>query len=264
METIVAGEGTLDPIGGRHRPLEQDEVGERILEVSGWMMILGTVRLICAFGAYLGSFLDGLGVAGPSLGALGRYLQDNPPIVVLGSSWPLILGLILRRTRNRGLLVAAAVTFFILSLGGILGIAARLILRTDPTIVFGSFDVSRWGLRHLNPASLAQALLGSIELALELATAAAAWALAHACRGSLERRRAATPIAWPPGCFMFRWPSSCSTSACRSGRLTRRFSTGPASSGSSSCGPIAGLMARTAEPCPPPRGRGERWSWKSG
>ena len=192
MDTIVAGEGNLDPIGGRSRALEQDEAVDRILEVSSWMMILGTARLICAFGAYVGSFLDGAGTVAPTIDALIRYLQDSPPMAVLGASWPLLLGLLLRRTRNRGFLLAAAITFFILSLGGALVVAARMLMRSDPTILFGSFEVSRWGLRHGKLASMVQALLGSVELALELATAVAAWSLAHAFRTS--ENVAGTPL----------------------------------------------------------------------
>ena len=183
MDSIVAGEGTLSPIAGHDGPLQEDEGLERTLAVSSWMMILGTVRLICAFGGYVGSFFDSLWGGGSTLTAIGRFMQENPPVAVVVSGWPLVLGLCFCRSRSRPLLLAAALTFFILSLGGALGVVARWMMRTELTVIFGSFEVSLWGLRHLNPASLVQAVMGSIQLALELGTAVAAWSLAQASHG---------------------------------------------------------------------------------
>src|SRR4051812_14173728 len=128
MDTIVAGGGNLEKIGGCDRQAGQDEAVEGVLGGGPGVINLGTGRAFCALGGYAGAFLAGVGGAGPSLGALPRYLQDTPPVVVAGSSWPLLLGLVLRRTRNRGLLLAAALTFFILSFGGALGVVARLLM----------------------------------------------------------------------------------------------------------------------------------------
>ena len=92
MDTIVAGEGNLDKIGGCDRQRSSRmRPSERLLEVSSWIMILGTVRLICAFGGYAGAFLDSLGsgrtfleepvplLAGQPAGGCGRLELAAPP-----------------------------------------------------------------------------------------------------------------------------------------------------------------------------------------
>jgi len=158
------------------------------------MMILGTVRLICALGDYATSYLE-VARGSFSLRVLGRFLQDNPPAVVLGFAWPLALGIILQRTGRVMFLRAAAITFLVMSAGGIVALLAGLTLRSDWQGFFGSFPVSRGMLNTLRPASMAKVIIGSVQLLLELGTAAWAWMLSRQARG-LEDSRQATPSSW--------------------------------------------------------------------
>jgi len=62
---------------------------------------------------------------------IGRFLQENPPAVVLGFAWPLALAIILQRSGRAIFLKAAALTFLVLSAGGIIALIAGLTLRSD-------------------------------------------------------------------------------------------------------------------------------------
>ena len=125
------------------------------------MTILGTVRLVSALGDYGSSFLDISPSWYPSLSVITRFFQDTPLAVLLGSGWPLILGLSLRKTASRGFLVAGAVTFFILSLGGLLDLLLAMYLRSgDSMVSIGSFAIRRASLRHWNLVAAIRARWG--------------------------------------------------------------------------------------------------------
>src|SRR4051794_17024770 len=97
---------------------------EKVIELSSWVMVLGTIRLICAAADYANAYLEASRLESMSLRRLGWFFQENHPIVALGAAWPLILGLALRRTRWPELLKAVAITFLILAIGGVLAMTA--------------------------------------------------------------------------------------------------------------------------------------------
>jgi tetratricopeptide (TPR) repeat protein len=176
MGSIVARESALGRLAGDPGTWDQDAA--RVLQLSSWMMILGTVRLVCAAGDYASAFLTMNHAGWPTLDILTGFLQQNSLPFPLVMSWPLILGLALRRPGNPIYLGASALTFFILGLGGILQLVEGLSLRHDPTLIVGSFTVSRVVLVHSSTADLVRVAMGVIQLTLELATAVYACYLA--------------------------------------------------------------------------------------
>jgi tetratricopeptide (TPR) repeat protein len=124
-----------------------------------------------------------------SLRRLIWFFQENHPIIVLGAAWPLLLGLALRRTRWPELLKAGAATFLILSIGGILAIAADWNQSLERWIAVGSFRIARPGLVHLSLSEVMLGLLGTTQLVLELLTAVRAIHL------TLPGGTAAEPVA---------------------------------------------------------------------
>jgi hypothetical protein len=198
MDLTLGAEGSLKGAAGQDEPSAQDASAIRIIRLSSWMMILGTVRLVSALGDYGSSFLEISPSWHPSLSVFTRFFHEYPLAVVLGSGWPLALGLILRKTASHGFLGAGAVTFFILSLGGFLNLLSGVYLRPPGSMVLiGSFALTRTSLLHFNPVSVVRALLGVVQLTLELATAISAWGLAQSLRshpvsesaGAAESRR---------------------------------------------------------------------------
>jgi len=183
MDLILGTNRSLEKAAGQDELSEQEALAIRFLRLSSWMTILGTVRLVSALGDYGSSFLDISPSWYPSWGAIARFFQDTPLAVLLGSGWPLILGLLLRKTASRGFLVAGAVTFFILSLGGFSNLLSAMYLRSgDSMVSIGSFAITRASLWHLNLVAAIRALMGAVQLTLELATAGSAWGLAQSLR----------------------------------------------------------------------------------
>ena len=155
---------SLQKAAGQDELSEQEALAIRFRRLSSWMTILGTIRLVSALGDYGSSFLDVSPSWHPSLGVIARFFQDTPLAVLLGSGWPLILGLLLRKTASRGFLVAAAVTFFILSLGGFLNLLSAMYLRSgDSMVSIGSFAITRASLWHLNLVAAIRALMGAVQ-----------------------------------------------------------------------------------------------------
>jgi tetratricopeptide (TPR) repeat protein len=185
MDTIRVAGGSLGQFLGRDDLSDPETVRNRILQLSSGMMILGTVRFICAFGDYATSYLE-TSRSSLSWRVLSRFLQENPPAVVLGFAWPLALGIILQRTGRGIFLKAAAVTFLVMSVGGIVAMITGLTLRSDWQVFFGSFHVPRGMLSSPRPAAVARAIMGSAQLLLEFGTAAWAWTLSRQLRGLPE------------------------------------------------------------------------------
>ena len=158
MDAIVPRDVDLGRLAGPDA--SWDDEGTRIVQISSWMMILGTVRLLCAGGDYASAFLTANGAAWPTYSVLTRFLQENSLPILLAMSWPLLIGLALRRSRSNSYLGAAALTFFILGLGGILLLVEGLSLRYDTTLVVGSFTVSRSALAHHRAADLVRSVDG--------------------------------------------------------------------------------------------------------
>ena len=75
---------------------------ERVIALSSWMMILGTIRAICTFADLASAFLDATRFDSLSWLMLSRFVEENQPFLALGVAWPLALGIIVRRTRLAG------------------------------------------------------------------------------------------------------------------------------------------------------------------
>ena len=98
---------------------------ERLLELCSWMMVLGTVRLICMLADYVGAFAEAIRVEPFTMRMLSRLSDEIHPIVAVSAAWPLILAIVLRRTRWPQLLPAAAATFLVLSIGGMIELSVQ-------------------------------------------------------------------------------------------------------------------------------------------
>ena len=191
MDLILETDGSLEKAVGQDELSEQEALAIRLLRLTSWMMILGTVRLVSALGDYGSSFLDISPSWYPSLSVITRFFHENPLTVLLGSAWPLILSLSLRKTASREFLVAAAVTFFILSLGGLLNLMSAMYLRSGNSMVsIGSFTSTRASLLHLSLVAAIRALMGAVQLTLELVTAVSAWGLSQSLRSDRASKSA--------------------------------------------------------------------------
>ena len=90
------------------------------------MAILGAIRLVLAIAEYATAYREALGSGPAAAWRLAEFLRENPPVFVLIGAWPLALGLMLLRTRWPELVKAGALTFLILSIGGVLDGDIRL------------------------------------------------------------------------------------------------------------------------------------------
>jgi tetratricopeptide (TPR) repeat protein len=147
------------------------------------MVVLGTIRLTCVLADYVGTFLESWRVQPITLQMLSAFAQDNQPIVVLAAAWPLLLCIALRQARWPELLPAAAATYLILSVGGMLELSAGLSQAQATGLTIGSFHLTRRVFFNPSLTDLALAVLGATQLLLELATAARALLLIPRCRG---------------------------------------------------------------------------------
>jgi tetratricopeptide (TPR) repeat protein len=190
----MMGKGDSGRAGWRGEWWKQADQADRIAQIGTWMMVLGTVRLICAFGESLGALIEMSRGAMPSLQVLSVFLQRNPPMVVIAMAWPLVLGLVLRRTRSPVFVAAAAATFLMLSIVGLVTLLSSLCYKTELNLLVGSFTVSRWSLARHQPAAVGRALLGLVQLALELATGIlACGCTSSAGAGTAQPREPASP-----------------------------------------------------------------------
>jgi tetratricopeptide (TPR) repeat protein len=146
-------------------------VPERLIELSSWMMVLGTIRLVCTIADYATALLERSRVDPWSARMLVRFIQENHAIVLLSAAWPLLLGVALQRTRWPELLRAAGVTFLILSIGGVLELTAELSETQGRTVTLGAFHLARRAFSHPNPSDVVLGVLGATQLLLELGTA---------------------------------------------------------------------------------------------
>lgn len=149
-----------------------------IVMAGSWMAILGTVRLVIALADYATAYREALEAHRLSALQLASFLRENPPLYLLIGAWPLALGLLVRQSRWHELVKAGALTFLILSIGGVMTAMAEWGHGMNRWIAIGSFHVSRGAVMRLAPAGVAMALAGSLQLLLELATGVGATALA--------------------------------------------------------------------------------------
>ena len=71
---------------------------ERLIALSSWMMILGTTRVLCTFADLLSALLTETRLQSISIKVLSNFIETNQPLLALGVIWPLILGIMVRRT----------------------------------------------------------------------------------------------------------------------------------------------------------------------
>jgi tetratricopeptide (TPR) repeat protein len=154
-------------------------IDERLIKLSSWLMVIGTIRIICGFADYVTAFLDEFGRGGVVPGALSRFFDENSPIAALCVVWPLVLGVALRRTRWPQLLLAVGVTLLILSLGGVLELTSQSIYPHGGGLTVGSFHVTRRAFLNPRLSDIALIVLGAIQLLIEFAIALRALLLVH-------------------------------------------------------------------------------------
>jgi tetratricopeptide (TPR) repeat protein len=164
-------------------------ITERLIELSSWMMVLGTIRFVCAIADFATALLERWRFEPWSSRMWGQFIQENDPVVIMTAAWPLILGIALRRTGWPELLRAAAVTFLILSIGGVLELTIELSQTHADSVTFGAFHLPRRAFSHPNPSDLLLGVLGTTQLLLEIGTAVRALAL------SFHTRRISAAVA---------------------------------------------------------------------
>jgi tetratricopeptide (TPR) repeat protein len=173
------------PLNTPWRPVRGPAITiERVIAVSSWMMVLGTIRLIAACADYTNTFLDASRFQPFSYRLASDFLHENNPVFVLSAAWPLLVALWLRRTRWPELLAAAALTFLFLSIGGTIESTAEWRQAQSNGETIGSFHLTRRAFLHPTFSDLALLILGATQLMLEFVTAGYALLLAAGFRGS--------------------------------------------------------------------------------
>jgi hypothetical protein len=158
-------------IHGNLRVSSQADYGERLVEISSWIMVLGTIRLTCTFADYLDAYLNTWQPGLAWTERLARFIRENHPLFALSAVWPLVLGLALRRTQWRALVKAVAFTFLILSISGLLALTASWNQKVDSGITIGSFHLSSYAFLHPSLSDILLGMLGTAQLVLESWTA---------------------------------------------------------------------------------------------
>jgi len=144
---------------------------DRLIELSSWMMVLGTIRLVCTIADYASAFLESTQSNTPSLRLLGKFVQESHPFFALGVVWPLVLAVALGKTRWPELLKAAAATFLILSICGVTEFAAVWAHTRGTVLTLGSFHIPRRALSSPFFSEVVLGLLGTTQLLLEFGVA---------------------------------------------------------------------------------------------
>jgi tetratricopeptide (TPR) repeat protein len=189
MELVPAMEGDHRSIANRERDRGSTTIHERLIELSSWMMVIGTVRIICGFADYVTAFLEEFPRGPVAPGEFSRFAEENSPIVACCIVWPLVLGVALRRTRWPQLLLAAGVTLLILSLGGVLALTAEWFYSQERGVTIGSFHLTRRAFLNPRLSDVAMILMGAIQLLVEFTTALRALLLVHQF-GAVQRSTA--------------------------------------------------------------------------
>ncbi len=162
---------------------------ERLIALSSWMMVLGTIRFLCVFADYVSAFSSACRFEPVSLRMVGHFFAENQPVLALSGAWPLLIGTLLRRARWPELLPAASVTFLILALGGVLEVTAEWNQSRGDGITVGSFHLTRRALLNPTLADVTLGLLGAGQLVAEFATALRGLQLGHSSARPAGRSR---------------------------------------------------------------------------
>jgi tetratricopeptide (TPR) repeat protein len=207
MSSMTTLELTAHPAPERVEDADGDKGTAAIVSLGSWMAILGAIRLVCAIADYANSYREAMGSGPSGVWRFAGFLRENPPVFVLIGAWPLVLGLSLRRTRWPELVKAGALTFLILSIGGVLTAMADWGDSHHRWIAIGSFRVSRISILWLAPAAVAPGLAGAFQLLLELATGLRGVVLAFRGKdgiGAMGERQGAvrrSRLGWLALCF---------------------------------------------------------------
>jgi tetratricopeptide (TPR) repeat protein len=157
---------------------------ERLIKLSSWMMVLGTMRLICAFADYINTFFEVTRFEPITFRIASKFFEDNQPVFLVTDAWPLLLAIVLRRKRWPELLPAAGITFLILSIGGLIAFSTEWSRAQGTGGTIGSFHLTRRAFLHPTVSDLSLGVLGATQLLLELATAIRALLLLPSFRGA--------------------------------------------------------------------------------
>jgi tetratricopeptide (TPR) repeat protein len=156
---------------------------DQLVELGSWMVVLGTIRAICSFADLVGAFVEAWRLDSLTFAALGTLTGDHQPIIELLAAWPLFLAFALRRKQWPELLPAAAATFLILSMGGVVALSAQLPHASADGLTVGSFHLTRRAFEHPTISDASLGVLGVTQLLLEFATAVRAILLVPRFRG---------------------------------------------------------------------------------
>jgi len=144
---------------------------DRLIELSSWMLVLGTIRLVCTIADNVNAFLELTHGYTTSARLVGLFVQESHPFIALSVVWPLVLAVLLRKTRWEELLKAVAATFLILSICGVLEFVAECAHTRGAVLMVGSFQLPRRALRAPFASDVILGLLGTTQLLLEFAVA---------------------------------------------------------------------------------------------
>lgn len=144
---------------------------DRLIELSLWMMVLATVRLVCTVADYASTFLESTQGNALSVRLVVRFFQESQAFFALGGIWPLLLAVALRRTRWPELLKAAAATFLVLSICGVLEFLAVWAHTRSDVLNIGSFHIPRRALTSPFFSDVILGVLGTTQLLLEFGVA---------------------------------------------------------------------------------------------
>jgi tetratricopeptide (TPR) repeat protein len=187
MEFIPSMKADRSSIGVQRSDRASTLYEERLISLSSWMVILGTIRVICTFVDLVSAFLNAYKLEPLSVRMLSNFVEANQPFLALGVLWPLFLGIVVRRTRWPELLTAAGVSFLILSISGLLESTAELNYANADGVTFGSFHLRRLAFRNPTLSDVTLGLLGASQLVLEFATALCCLWLSHVLHKSRAR-----------------------------------------------------------------------------
>jgi len=171
MQFIPSLELNRHTTAGKDQASSAPSETDRLIELSSWMLVLATTRLVCTIADYTSSFLEYTRGVTPSLRLLSRFLRENQPFLALGIIWPLVLAVALRKTRWPELLKAAAATFLVLSLCGVLESVAVWAHTRSAVLNIGSFHFPRRALTSPFFSEVILALLGTTQLLIEFGVA---------------------------------------------------------------------------------------------
>jgi tetratricopeptide (TPR) repeat protein len=133
---------------------------------------------------YVGAFAEALRAEPFTMRMLSRVTDEIHPIVAVSAAWPLVLAILLRRTRWPQLLPAAAATFLVLSIGGMIELSVLWGNARGHGGMIGSFHLNRRAFVSPTMSDLALGTLGAIQLLLELTVAVRAILLIPAFRNT--------------------------------------------------------------------------------